>query len=234
MSIGNVVRRVVACFAATAAAGAIVALAFASPAGADGPANNTIVPNSAQAQTPYTPGTPFDSGQGIDVVLPANSLFNSDETLTIEECSAPNGVIPTQTSACNGGTANGPSVSPNSDGSFDYINNSGNPLNQPYPVYYTPDSLIGNTSTSPACGNTAATECILFIGLNANDFTQNHVWSQPFFVHPDPNGDSGTVNPGDGTPEVPLAIMLPAAAMGLVAGIVLVRRRMTRSGTRSA
>ena len=215
---------------ATAAAGAIVAVVFASPAGAD-PANNTIVPNSAQAQGSFTSGTPFDSGQGIDVVIPSNSVFTSGENLTVEECSAPNGAIPMVITVCNGGTASGPSVTANSDGSFDYINNGGNPLGDPYQVFYTPDPALGNTGTSPACGDTSATECILYIGPNPNDFTQPHLWSQPFFVHPDPNGDSGTFNPGDGTPEVPLAVLLPLAAMGLMAGAVLVRRHMTRSAS---
>ncbi len=32
-------------------------------------------------------------------------------------------------------------------------------------------------------------------------------------------------NPGDGTPEVPLAVGLPLAAAGLVGGTVLFRRR---------
>ncbi|HXN61695.1 MAG TPA: hypothetical protein VN886_14720, partial [Acidimicrobiales bacterium] len=86
MSFRNVARRVIASVAATAAAGAVVALTFASPAGADIP-NNSIVPDSAQAQSPFNSGTPFDSGQGIDVVVPANSLFTSNETISVEECS---------------------------------------------------------------------------------------------------------------------------------------------------
>jgi len=202
---------------------AAVLLGLAGPAGAD-LTNNTIVPDSAQAQSPFTANTPFASGQGIDVVLPANTLFTSNEVLSVEECSAPNGVIPTQTTACNGGTASGPSVSPNSDGSFDYINNSGNPLNQPYPVYYTPDAALGNTGSSPACGDTSATECILYIGLDSNDFTQNHVWSQPFFIAPvagdtgSPAGD-GSAPPAATTPSPTLSTVVPSPATPTADGV---------------
>ena len=204
-----------------AAAG--ITLGLAETAGAD-LTNNTSVPNSAVAQSPFTPDTPFASGQGTDVVLPANSLFNSNETLSVEECSAPNGVIPTQPSECNGGTASGPSVTPDSDGSFDYVNNSGNPLNQTYPVFYTPDAALGNTNTSPACGDTDATECILYIGLDSNDFTQNHVWSQPFFVAPvagdtgTPAGD-GSAPPAATTPSPTLSTVVPSPATATADGV---------------
>ena len=37
--------------------------------------------------------------------------------------------------------------------------------------------------------------------------------------------DDSARNPGDGTPEVPMAILLPLSAMGLLGGAVLIRRR---------
>ena len=39
-------------------------------------------------------------------------------------------------------------------------------------------------------------------------------------------------NPGDGTPEVPMAIILPLSAMGLLGATVLFRRR--RNAARAA
>ena len=68
-----------------------------------------------------------------------------------------------------------------------------------------------------------ATECILYIGDNYNDFTQPHLWSQPFLISA--NGNDQAANPGDGTPEVPMAIILPVSAMGLLGATVLIRRR---------
>jgi hypothetical protein len=174
-----------------------------------------------------TPGTPFSSGQQINVVVPANSLFVSTTVVNVLECSAPNGVIPSTPAACDGNTINGPSLFPNSDGSINFQTATGSL----YELFATPDSNIGDTSGSPKCGNTAATECILYIGENQNDFTQPHVWSQPFTVSPNA-GDTGA-NPGDGTPEVPLAIILPLSAMGLLGGTVLVRRRRAASRVES-
>ena len=91
-------------------------------------------------------------------------------------------------------------------------------------MYALPDAIsLGEGSSGPKCGSTSATECILYIGNDQNDFTKPHLWSQPFFVSA--NGNDAGANPGDGTPEVPLAIILPVAAMGLLGGTVLIRRR---------
>jgi hypothetical protein len=172
---------------------AAVTLGVISVAGATGPTEGTSVPDSAVPIGTITPGTPFSSGQAIDVVIPANSIFSPTQNILIVECSAPNGVIPTLPSACNGDTINGPSIEPNADGSIDFQAATGSL----YQVFATPDPAIGDTPTSPACGETAATECILYIGNNQNDFTKAHVWSQPFFIAPTP-GDTGA-NPGDGS-----------------------------------
>jgi hypothetical protein len=215
MSIRHVARRVAVSLAATAAAGAFAALALSSPAGAAGPASGSIVPGSAQAVAPYTAGKPFSSGQNINVVIPANSAFaGSSANINIVECAAPNGVVPSDPSNCDGNTIQGNTIIPNADGSFTYTG---------YTVYALPDpNFEGNSG--PTCGDTLATECILYVGNNQNDFTQPHLWSQPFLINSNGGVDSGA-NPGDGTPEVPMAIILPLAAMGLLGGTVLIRRR---------
>ncbi len=232
MSIRQVARRVAAslaaiaaALAATAAVGTLSLVAFGSPAGADTSCTNSgdQCLNAAQPTTTVPPG-PFDSGQNIKFVIPANNAFaGSSAGIQIVECMAPNGVIPTDTSTCDGNTINGSTILPTADGSFTFP-----PNKKHYAVYALPDSIkLGESSSSPVtCGNTAATECIFYIGDNSQDFTQPHLWSQPFLVNTDPT-DSGTINPGDGTPEVPMAIILPIAAMGLLGAVVLVRRRRT-------
>jgi hypothetical protein len=155
-------------------------------------------------------------------VIPANSVFTSTTaSIFVLECAAPNGVSPTQISACDGNTISPDPINANSDGSINYAASEGSL----YTLYSLPSSVVDNGSTSgPVCGSTSATECILYIGQNQGDFTAPHVWSQPFYVENyDGNNDGGT--PGDGTPEVPMAILLPLAAMGLIGGTVLVRRR---------
>jgi hypothetical protein len=225
MIVRRAARQVTVSVAAAAAIGAMSTLALAMPAGAAGPAAGTIVPNSLVPQAPFAAGTPFSSGQSIDVVVPANSVFNSSQTVNVVECSAPNGVIPALPSACNGNTIQGQSVFPNADGSIDFQTAT----NALYPVFFTPDAALGDQPGSPKCGNTAATECILYIGQNQTDFTAPHVWSTPFFINPTAN-DAGT-NPGDGsqppaqTPEVPLAVMLPVAGLAVLGGTLVIRRR---------
>jgi hypothetical protein len=217
MSIRHVARRVAVSIAATAAAGSIAALAFSSPAGAAGPGPGTSVPGSAQAVAPFTPGNPFDSGQNINVVIPANSSFaapNNTKAVKIYECAAPNGVIPTDPATCDGNTGAGNTILPAADGHF----------SNPYQVFALPDSAtLGESPGGPVCGGTLPTECILYIGNDQTDFTQPHLWSQPFLVKA--NGNDLAANPGDGTPEVPMAIILPLSAMGLLGGALLIRRR---------
>jgi hypothetical protein len=223
MSVRHAVRRVGVSLAATAAAGTFIVLAFALPSAAPAGATTACAASgdeclgAAQPVAPFAAGQPFDSGQTINVVVPANQVFAGTEATKakdIVECSAPNGVIPTNTTACDGLTIQGLTVLPTSTGA---INFSG------YTVYALPDSIsLGEGSGGPVCGNTLATECILYIGDNYNDFTQPHLWSQPFLISA--NGNDLGANPGDGTPEFPAAILAPVAAMGVLGGAVLFRR----------
>jgi hypothetical protein len=194
---------------------ALTPLAFASPAGASGLSSGDEVPGTA--------GAVFSSGQTINVVVPDNSPFaapNNNVAVNVVECSAPNGVIPADPTTCDGNTIQGGTFSPNPDGSFTYTG---------YPVYALPDSFtLQEGSGGPTCGSTSATECILYIGDNQGDFTQPHLWSQPFFVTANAT-DSGSASPGFGTPEVPMAILLPVSALGLLGGAVLIRRRRRKS-----
>jgi hypothetical protein len=227
MLIRNPIRREAAPTAAVAALAFAAVLGIASPAGASGPTEGSVVNAIGVGNGPTR--APFSSGQLVNVVVPTNSLFVSTTVVNVLECSAPNGVAPTSPRACDGNTINGPSLFPSSDGSINFQTSTG----WLYEVFDTPDAKIGDASGGPACGNTVATECILYIGENQNDFTQPHVWSQPFFVAATP-GDTGA-NPGDGspptppamTPEAPMDILLPLLAMGLMAAAVVHRRHRT-------
>jgi hypothetical protein len=228
MFIRQAVRRVAVVVASVSAASAFSIAMMAGPAGAAPPTSGSIVPNSAvPIDTNFTAGTPFSSGQNINVVVPANSVFTSTtQDINVLECSAPNGVIPTSPSACDGNTINGPTLTANGDGSIDFQASTGSG----YPVYALPDTHLFETPSGVPCGNTAATECILYIGVQQSDFTQPHVWSQPFFITANAddlggNPGDGSANPGNGLPEVPFAILLPIAAMGAIGGTVLIRRR---------
>jgi hypothetical protein len=212
---------------------AVITLGLGAGAGAT-PASGDTVPDSAQCAETCTTGIPFDSGQIINVVVPANSAFaapNNTLGINIVECAAPGGVVPTQTSSCDGNTLQN-FVGVNADGSFTYND---------YTVYALPDSTsLGETTSNPVtCGNTAATECVLYIGNNQNDFTQPHVWSQPFFANTDPT-DSGMVDPGDGsgaavatTPSPSLSTAVASPTTATADGVDLSTVTVTLLGTGS-
>jgi hypothetical protein len=233
MSIHHVAGRVAVVLGATSVTCLAFALTLSGPAGAATPTQGSIVPNSAVPVGTVTAGTPFSSGQLINVVVGPNSVFQgaaATQNVQILECAAPNGVPPTSPTACDGETQQSDSFAPQADGSFNYQAQNAGDL---YTLYALPDNpTFSEPKGGPACGNTLATECILFIGDNQGDFTSPHVWSQPFMVTA--NNDDLGESPGDGTPEVPIAVMLPLAAMGLLGGSVLIARRRAGSGPSSS
>jgi hypothetical protein len=170
-------------------AGIAVTLAAISISGAQTPSEGASGPY-AVAVLPFTANTPFSSGQKINVVVPANSLFIATSSVNILECAAPNGVLPTLPRECDGNTIQGSTILPNTDGS---INLQAQQYGL-YPVFALPDSISLGESPSSAvtCGNSLATECVLYIGDNQGDFTAPHVFSQPFNIvaNADDQGES--------------------------------------------
>jgi MYXO-CTERM domain-containing protein len=217
MSIRRVTRTVVKSLAATAITGTALVM-FSGVSGAAA----TQYPNSVVPQAPFNAGTPFSSGQMVNVVIPANSILTPNANAVILECADPGGTVanlPTDASACDGGTTNGPTETVNPDGSVNFQTDTGSL----YQLLALPDlTTLGEQANHlPVCNTT--NPCVLYIGQNITDFTAPHVFTQSFLITP--NGvDTGT-NPGDGLPEVPYAIVLPLAAMGVLGGAVAIRRR---------
>jgi protocatechuate 3,4-dioxygenase beta subunit len=170
------------------------------------PTNGSTVLGAAAAVTPFTPATPFSSGQNINVVVPANSIFSANTNVNIVECAAPGGVVPTDPAACDGNTINGPTLKPNTDGSINFQTKT----STLYQVFALPDANLGETAGGVTCD--LAHSCVLYIGDDQGDFTQPHVWSQAFFVTPNAT-DSG-VNPGDGS--APVAATMPSPTLSSV------------------
>jgi len=210
-------RRAVTIAAAIAVAGAIP-ISLLAMGGTAGAANPLQIATVTPAST-FTAGTPFSSGQHVTINVPANTTLApvAGQNIVIVECAAPGGVIPTQITACDPNSVSGDSITPNADGSLNYGN---------YQVYSLPNAAEFGESPSgtPVCN--LGNQCVLYIGTNYGDFTQPHVWSQAFVINPTA-GNTGA-NPGDGTPEVPLALGLPLLASGVVGGSVLYSRRRRR------
>jgi hypothetical protein len=206
--------------AATAIAGSagVSLIAAASDAGATSYNAITVLSPDPITGDTVTPGTPFSAGQTVEVSVPANSSLPPNGAVTIIECADPGGLVgnlpsgPTALAHCDTTTANGNSVTIGADGSF----------NDPQYQVYALGSGPFFSGSPTSCGS-AAVPCVLWIGYNYNNFASQQVWSQPFQVVDDGNTDGA--NPGDGTPEVPLAVGLPLAAAGLFAGGLAIRRR---------
>lgn len=231
MSIRQAGRRVAISIAAAAAVGAFPVIAFAGTASATTPVPQSAVidPTNAGNQT-INPGTPFSSGQDVTVTVPANTSnggdgpLESDVNFTIYECSDPGGTaanLPQSVSSCDSNTALGTSSTTGDDGSVDYNN---------YEIYSLPNTIpassggLGEGSThTPVCN--LANPCVLAVITDPNNFTDptGIAFSQPFVVSP--NSKNSGANPGDGTPEAPLAIGLPLLGLAAVGGTLFFRRR---------
>lgn len=194
----------------TVTAGLVTVLV--GPAGAAA----TQITTAIVPQQPYSPG-PFDSGQQVDVAIPGGYLpANSD--VTIFECAAPSGVLPTSTTQCDGLTGyQGGTITTEADGSFD-LAGSDTPLGELYTMYALPDYIkLGETGSNSAnCGLGVTKECVLYIGTGGGSdvgMAQPHVFSQVFQVRSDAT-DSGTANPGDGTAAVTTSVSPTLSTVG--------------------
>jgi len=247
MSIRHVVKTVAASSAATLCGAALMLGLGAGPAGASSLTSsdgNTTLSTIGTVKA----GSPYTSGQGITVSVVANSVLSNANLAAakvpgqytldgmgnpvpsgasgvfyIEECTDPGGLVgnlPTSPSACEKATQDF-SVLKTNDGS---LTDTG------YQVYDLPDPNFGATTFTGKC-DVAPNQCV--IGIFATDphtgngFTYPHLFSAPFQVTVGDGQDAGD-NPGDGTPEVPLAIGLPLAALAVFGGWTIRNRRRRR------
>ncbi len=155
-----------------------------------------------------TTGTPYSSGQQINVAVSANptlSLTNLEANgytgephMVAEECDDPGGstagLPTTPTNNCDSETILS-TTAVNADGSFQFSNSNTTP--NPYTVYWLPDNAtFGESSTNvPTCG-TAPNYCVLYLGPDQTNFAKPHLFSAPFSVTN--NGDDGEKAPGTG------------------------------------
>ena len=163
--------------------------------------------NSVLCVGSCTAGTPYSSGQQVEVTLPASSFPPGDvgQHVNIVECAAPGGTVPTDPATCDGLTIQGDTILIGSDGSVDYDN---------YNVYALPDPDIGDTGTTPKCD--LSNECVLYVGLDQNDFTKDGFFTEGFFVNPDstaPPGDGSQATVGATDPDRSTITATPATAV---------------------
>jgi hypothetical protein len=236
MTIRHVARTVALSAAVVACAGGAAVIGSTGVAGAGtgvGASGNTVL-NSVSAQNPdptsgtaITPGTPFSSGQIINVSIPANSILTPGASIKIVECAAPGGTPPsTPTNNCDGNTLNSGNATVSSDGSLNFSYNASDASDFPgFQVFSLPNSAFFESNTLPVCD--LSHECDLYVGQNQGDFSAPHFFTEGFYVNPG-DGQNDGANPGDGLPEAPLAVGLPAAALAVFGGVLVIRRRKAR------
>jgi Bacterial Ig-like domain (group 1) len=148
-----------------------------------------------------TAGTPYSSGQQIDISVAANSTLN---LASLEAAGFPSGAVPIKALECSDPGALAANLPTNAtecqSDTVDVIsgaNSDGSLTINGDTVYALPDNIIFSEGTSgPVCDQADA--CVIGIFSNQNDFTKPHLFSGPFYVAP--NGDDGGENPGDGSP----------------------------------
>jgi hypothetical protein len=159
------------------------------------------------------PNGPFSSGQYIDVVVGPNPVLQPGRRVYIKECAAPGAILPSARKQCDRRTVQHAKVLVGPHGTVTYLS---------YPILALPDAtMLGETTRHvPTCDLTHA--CVLSVNQDRTDFDQPVVWSLPFFVNP--TADDTGANPGNGLPEVPTVLALPAMAAVVFGGTLLVRR----------
>jgi hypothetical protein len=225
MSMRNITRRLLTAVTVGLVAALPLAFVLSGPASADSLSSGPVSINTIGS---VTSGTPYSSGQMVNVVVTANSTlslsnlesagYTGETAMKAVECDDPGGLpgnLPgTPTGNCDGQTILSTSAV-NADGSFTISN---------YTIYWLPDNPTFNESATakPTCG-TAPDFCVLYLGPNQNDFSKPHIFSAPFLVTN--NGDDGGESPGDGLPEAPLAIGLPLLGVTVGGSVLYLRRR---------
>ena len=107
--------------------------------------NGSKVPGAAIPIGSYAAGTPFSSGQVLEIKIPPNSNLTPGAGVKIVECAAPGGVVPSNPAACDGSTIQGNTVYVQPNGSVDYKRTK---TNTGYTVYAIPDfHSLGNPRT---------------------------------------------------------------------------------------
>jgi hypothetical protein len=232
MSIRHLVKSV-----AVSGAAAICGVALViGLSGAAGATQTSSLPSSDGNTTlttniPITPGTPYSSGQTVALNVVAGPLSSANLTAAgvptsgvfyIEECTDVNGDpanLPTSPSTCEGD--NLITVPKTSNGGF----------SENLTVYDLPDALTlgGTTLTGNSSCDVAPNQCVFAVlslpfADGAAAFKAPHLFSAPFQVQIGPDGIDDGASPGDGTPEVSLAIALPLLALAGF-GVWTIRRR---------
>ena len=179
---------------------------------------------AATSATVTAPGGYYDQ----NTLTISGSGFPGNTSINILECAAPGGVPPsdpTTPGACDGNTIQNDSIITSPSGSFTY---------KAYTLYKLPSATLGETSSNlPKCDS--SDECVLYIGTDQTNPSAPHFYSNDATGYgAGPNGGFLVQNAPQQVPETPYAVILPAAALGLLGGGYLALRRRSHGTAHTA
>ena len=237
MSVKHKIRNAGVSAAALLCGGAFMFGILAGPAGASSTLTSSDGFTTLTTNGSVTTGTPYVSGQKLTVAVASNNTLSSTNLSSagapttgnffVEECVDPGGLVanlPTAASGCESTTDN-TSAPKSANGSLTLTG-----INS-FVVYDLPDPLTLGAGTMTGVCDISPNQCVLGIFAanpqSSNGFSFPHLFSAPFQVSVGDGNDTGD-NPGDGTPEVPLALLLPLAGAAVIGGGALVQHRRRR------
>ena len=238
MSLRHVVKTVAVSSAAT-----VCAAVFALGIGSGVAGANTLTSSDGNTTLntigSVTSGTPYTSGQVINVGEAANSVISTTALAAdtspaipseyqsgvyyLEECTDVGGTaagLPKSASGCEAATL--VTTGKTSSGAFSKNDT----------IYDLPDFNTLGTPTMTGTCDVAPNTCVIGIFISnpqsvGATFSYPDLFSAPFQTTVGDGSDVGD-DPGDGTPEVPLAIGLPLAALAVFGGFTMRNRRRRR------
>jgi hypothetical protein len=181
--------------------------------------SNAEASTLAAGPVTLSPGSPYHSGQVIDITVRANTTLaeasraaegfpSGAVAIKVVECADPGGLaanLPTKPTGCDYNTVD----------SIPGAQVNGSLLITGYTVYALPDAIVFGepVDQTPICG-TGNNQCVLGLFTNLHDFTKPHIFSGAFEVTPDPKADNAIVNgaPSSTTPSTPSS---PTTAAGV-------------------
>ena len=217
-----IARRLRGAVAATFLAVVVAGLGAAWPANAGAVTPAQLPSDPVVALVTDAPPGPFSSGQVVTVDVGPNGVLAPNRRVAIQECRVRPRHPHHPLLDCDPRTIPDERVVTGAQGSFSYPG---------YIVYALPDGpVLGEgPHRHPVCD--LAHQCVIQVRPAGQFGRGTGLLSAPFLVHPTA-GDTG-IDPGTGTPEVPVALALPVVAAGIFGGVMFARRRRRATETSS-
>jgi hypothetical protein len=169
---------------------------------------------TATAVASVTPASGLTDGQ---IVAVRAGGLPPEQTIQVEQCAGTVAHPPTDNTACDALTLD---TQAGTDARGNYVNAAGDGNGDTGVIVYTRPSPLLNSPTTIVCDG--AHPCVLYVGVDQNDFSQPHVFADisfsPGVVAP---GAGSAPGAGAGAPTVTVTELAPAVTAGAPAAASL-------------